>query len=39
MMQRCTQIDEDVGKRWSSQGDEAKEKQRSSEEEELEEMQ
>ena len=26
-MQRCTQVDEDAGTRWSSQGDEAEEKQ------------
>ena len=30
VMQRCTQVDEDVGKRWSIQGDEAQEKQRRS---------
>ena len=38
-MQRCTQLDEDEGIRWSSQGNEAEGKQRSSEEEEPEEMQ
>ena len=26
-MQRCTQVDKDAGMRWSSQGDEAEEKQ------------
>ena len=33
MTQRCTQVDKDGGKRWSSEGDEAEEKQWSSDEE------
>ena len=39
MTQRCTQEDEDGGMRWISRGDEAEEKQQSSDEEDPEEMQ